>query len=418
MTDFYIVAVCLVVFASLFWLLSVRNRPKHDMAEQLALAREYISTYRLRQRELNYEHELETIDENEYHASLLDLKRQLLHDLSSFSQTDMSNRRLGVLLPGTLFLTLFVSGFYFANGAWSKLHHWQEVKAALPSLGDRALMGKGEPLSDPELQQFALALRSKLHDSGEDVNAWMVFAEVSKSIRDFDAALLAYERGYRLDPNKPSVLLGYAQILAMTGEEESIRQAAAMLSRVLQKDPSNIQGLMTVAYIAEIRKEWDKAKLSYELVAKQLPADDQRQQILAQRIAQLGGDAATQTATVSNGAASKASIAVTIELTEAVKQRLPSNGTLFIYAKAAQGRPMPAAVVKLTQFNFPLTVELSDANAMLQDYTLSSLSEAVIFARVSVDGDIAVSAGELQGQSEVLKVNETKAVSIKVDQVL
>ena len=412
MAIFYVVVAVLSLTGVLMWLWSARINPQLAAQELQALAQEQVNTYRLRLKELAHEHQLQALDEQEYQAAVNDLKRQVLHDLQLTTVTDNTHHtKSKLLVAGVGFLLLFVAAFYYSNGESAKLVAWHEAKMALPHLGERALQGKGEPLSEQELQQFALALRSKLHDSGDDVNAWVVFARVAMAIKDPDSAMLAFERAFRVNPNKPAVLLGYAQMLLMRNDDSGMRKAALLLSELLQQQPENVDALMMVGYIAEQRGDMDKARLSWQMLQQRLPANDSRLSYVEGKLAGL--------AKANNQAqASGKRITVQIQLAEQLTQKLPMNGTLFVYAKSVGGRPMPAAVVKLAQFNFPMTVELSDANAMLASYQLSSLEHAVIWARVSKDGDIAVSAGELQGQSSEFVVKDTESVMVVIDQLL
>lgn len=424
MSVFYIVCIALVVLGTVVWLWSIRINPKVDAAEQQALAQEQVNTYRLRLKELAHEHELQGLDDEEYQGAMNDLKRQTLYDLrlATRSVDGVANKSKGnFLLPGMAFLVLFVAAFYYANGESEKLVSWQETKIALPDLGARALQGKGEQLSPQELQQFALALRSKLHDTGDDANAWVVLGRVTLALKDPDSAMMAFERAFRLDPNKPAVLLGYAQLLLMTGEQADLRRAALYLSEILKQQPSNIDALMMVGYVAEQMGDMNKARMSWQILKRNLPANDPRAEYVSSKLAgkkPQGSNHSTASSAAANRGEAGAMIKVKLSLSAQLQQQLPVGSTLFVYAKSVGGRPMPAAVVKLSQFNFPMTVELSDANAMLQDYKLSSLDNAIIWARLSKDGDIAVSAGELQGQSPEFVVKDTAVVSVVIDQVL
>jgi cytochrome c-type biogenesis protein CcmI len=421
MTLYYYIAVALLLLGCVGWLWAVRLKPSVDEEEQQALAREQLSTYRLRLKELDFEKGHELLDEREFNDSTNELKRQLLHDLRGQQQGD-SNKKLPLFLPGSLFLLVFVAAFYYGNGESSKLHDWHMANEQLAELGPRALLNKGEALSAKEMRQLALGLRTKLHHSKvsgkpDDPNAWVLLGEVTMGLNDAESALLAFEQAYKLAPNKPSIALGYAQMLLMLGDQGSIAKSALLLSKVLKQQPTNVNALLMIAYIAEQRGDLDKAKMSWQLLQARLPEDDPRRAFVTQKLNQTGS--ATQaTTTAKHASSANAKVSVKLSLAAALQDKLPSNGTLFVYAKAAKGRPLPAAVVKLSEFNFPLTVELSDANAMLQDYTLSTLEDVVIWGRVSVDGDIGITAGEMQGQSEVFKVKDTQSVAVVIDQLL
>ena len=94
---------------------------------------------------------------------------------------------------------------------------------------------------------------------------------------------------------------------------------------------------------------------------------------------------ATSSENITNSTTSDEGITVDVNLDSALVDNLPENGTLFVFAKAAKGSPMPLAVVKLTDYSFPLKVQLSDLNSMVEGLTLSSSQEIVITARISKD---------------------------------
>ena len=80
---------------------------------------------------------------------------------------------------------------------------------------------------------------------------------------------------------------------------------------------------------------------------------------------------------------------------------------------------MPAAVVKLPIEDFPISVSLTTDNAMMPQFTLATLSEVVITARLSKDGNVAVSEGEWQGSTEATVVaNELSSLSVIINKEL
>ena len=89
-----------------------------------------------------------------------------------------------------------------------------------------------------------------------------------------------------------------------------------------------------------------------------------------------------------------------------------------MFAKASEGSPMPLAVVKLTDYSFPITVELSDENAMMAGLNLSSANEIVISARISNDDSVMPSTGELEGHSEVLLRKDVRQVQLNIDTLI
>ncbi len=427
MGPFAIVAALLVLLAAGLWFMAVRMSRVKASDEYRSLALEQVATYQLRLKELAHEREYDELDEQEYNASVIELKRQLLQDLEQQNSGE-KNRQFALFVPGMLFLVGFVASFYFVNGESAKLEQWQETMDKLPALSERAVEGKGEPLSAKELQQFALGLRTQLFEVGDDAVAWLLLGRVTMSLNDFDSAVMALERSYRLDPTRLNTQLSYAQALLMQGGANSMHQSARVLAQVLSTEPDNVDALFMVGYIAEQMQDLPQVKMTWDRLLAVLPEHDTRRAFVTDKLAALNM-AIEQAATAEadkpggnddkvNSSAASAVLTVDLRLADNLKGKIPNNAVLFVYAKAAKGMPMPAAVVRLNQFDLPLTVELSDKNAMLDTYKLSNLDEVVVYGRVSKDGDIAVSQGELQGQTQAFLLKDTKQVSVLIDQLL
>jgi hypothetical protein len=113
-------------------------------------------------------------------------------------------------------------------------------------------------------------------------------------------------------------------------------------------------------------------------------------------------------------------VVVTIDISDDLQAKLPKEGFLFVFAQEVTGQVrMPAAVVKMPLGKFPVVVELSNDNAMMPNYTLSQLQQAKLVARVSVDENVAQSAGEFQGEwMATLSANQTTQETILIDREL
>jgi cytochrome c-type biogenesis protein CcmH len=90
--------------------------------------------------------------------------------------------------------------------------------------------------------------------------------------------------------------------------------------------------------------------------------------------------------------------------------KLDKNATVFVFARATQGMPMPLAIVRITAKELPYSYHLDDSTAIMPGNKLSLAKEVVVVARVSKTGDAKPQAGDMQGVS-----GSTKPVGDKVD---
>ncbi|WP_338411336.1 tetratricopeptide repeat protein, partial [Pseudoalteromonas nigrifaciens] len=264
-----------------------------------------------------------------------------------------------------------------------------------------------------ELQAFALALRTKLSQTGDDEIAWMLLGRVAMSLNEFDMAQQSFDKALQMNPANMQVLISYSQVLLLEGSEASMTRAAGMLSKVLQEEPQNLDAISLLALIAYERKDWVQAKAAFEVLLASMDKADTRYNMIAQRISEIEQQQA-QNVDVTKSAAIKVTVNVSTEL----KNKQPENGILFVFAKALNGSPMPIAVVKLNEYQFPITVELSDANSMVAGLNLSSAEDIVITARISNDDSVMPSSGELEGHSAALKRESTRQLQLQIDTLI
>jgi hypothetical protein len=84
------------------------------------------------------------------------------------------------------------------------------------------------------------------------------------------------------------------------------------------------------------------------------------------------------------------------------------TGTLFVFAKAVDGPPLPLAVQKLAVFSGTQTIELSEAQAMQQGWTLANADRIQISARLSLSGQVLNEENGPQVQSDALSFSQSR----------
>jgi len=232
---------------------------------------------------------------------------------------------------------------------------------------------------------------------------------VFAAVNNVDSAAEAYTRALDLEPDNTGALVSYSQALMRMGHEQGIMQAKKLLQRSLTIEPYNTHAIEMLALVATQLGDKDLAINNWQTLQTFIPQTDPSYAGITQRIASLKGDvsgksiedqAQGQIKTDPAPGAEKATvIAIHVELDAALKNKLPAAAFLFVFAQDASGAVrFPAAVVKTPLAELPITIELSDANAMMPTYKLSQLSEARLVARISVDENVVQATGDLQGE--------------------
>lgn len=325
-----------------------------------------------------------------------ELKNQFLAPLPDAQQLQGQSVRSGLLAFGVL--VLLTAGIYALTGQYRELQHWQQAQDNLAGFGERALLGKGEPLSEEELRQFALALRTKLANTGDDAVAWFVLGRIWFSQGQVPEAIEAFEKALSLTPERTNLVISYAQALLVEGSEESVKKAAKSLGAVLSKDAGNVDALSMLALIAQQRGDKKEAKAAWEVLLTQLPADDPRYAQVQQQLAQL--DPQPQTAAQPGPV-----LQVTLTIPQAVADA-NAGATLFVFARATQGMPLPVAVQKLTVQAGTQHIQLDNSHSMQQGWNLSAVQSVTVGARISRSGSATPDPTDLQLKSAELTLSD------------
>jgi len=123
-------------------------------------------------------------------------------------------------------------------------------------------------------------------------------------------------------------------------------------------------------------------------------------------------------ATIVNAAApAGTSISGTITLASALLQQAGPTDTLFVYARAMDGPPVPLAVIRKQVKDLPMDFTLDDSMGIWSSAKLSAFSKVIVTARISKSGEGQPNNGDLQGQSDPVAAGST-GLRIEIGTVL
>jgi len=343
--------------------------------------------------------------EQDFAQAATELKTQYLQ--SQQSQQTVASPATAWVLGTVLLVVVGTAALYSQTGHYTELQNWQTAQQQLPVYGERALLSQGQPLTDEEIELFALALRTKISKEGDDAVAWFVIGRIWLSKGMLDDAIEAFEKALALTPNRVNVLISYSQALLVGGGDEKLAKAALSLAKVLQQEPENADALSMLAMVAEERGDKAQAQQAWQLLLPKLDKADPRYALVQQKLGL--GSAAEQVATPEQNTTAVSGRQVSVQLTinsELAEQY--KDGTLFVFAKAVDGPPLPLAVQKLAVFNGTQSIELSEAQAMQPGWSLANAERIQISARLSLSGQVLNDENGPQVQSEVLSFKESK----------
>jgi cytochrome c-type biogenesis protein CcmH len=116
--------------------------------------------------------------------------------------------------------------------------------------------------------------------------------------------------------------------------------------------------------------------------------------------------------------ASGVAVRGTVRIADSLADRVAATDTVFVYARAAGGPPMPLAAMRASAASLPLTFVLDDSSAMSPNRTLSAAAKVTVIARVSRSGNATTQPGDLIGESAPLDPRAGTPLNLTIDRIV
>lgn len=401
MTLFWIASVILVVVSVLLIALPFINKKSNiddELRDELNKA-----FYKDRLEELEEETD-EGLVENQQEL-IEDLKQSLLDDIPDSESVKQESKvsSWAVVVPSALLVIGMSYGLYFKFGASEDVTKWQEVSANLPALSKKLMSPEGATLSDDEMQDLTLALRTRLHYQPDDSTGWLLLGRIALANRDVATAVGAMKKAYNLETDNPDVMLGYAQALMLSQDDTDQDKARRLLGQLVQQDYVDLRVFSLLAFDSYERKDYPAAVRYWRAMQQMIGPQDSRYEMLSRSIENAQKQMGQKIGTGK-------SVAVTIAVADNVSA--DPDAALIVTVHTADGSPMPVAAARYPLGSFPRTVVLDDGNSMIEQRKLSSLESLVVRVRLDSDGNVATKQGDWFGESEVVRMGEPVEVVI------
>ncbi|MGX5835673.1 c-type cytochrome biogenesis protein CcmI [Aeromonas piscicola] len=426
MTAFWIVIAALLVLVSLALVLPLWRGEGKQSISRSALNKQL---YRQRLLEIGEEREQGILAEEP--DSLVELQRSLLDDIPDVEQTARGGKSL-IWIPGVLVLVVVSLGLYYQLGSWREVQRWQDANSRLGELSNRILVERDAQVTEQDLMDFMLGLRTRLKDEPNDYRGWLLLGRLSLDGNDPEMAREALERAYALAPQKAMVAVPYAQALMMTGDDA---QADELLRSAIALDPANIEARSVYAFMALQKEDFKTALLRWREMLPLMEKGSTRYAMVErsidyaeQQLKQRGMAAPSVPATQSEQAQTQAPAQVQevqagefpLHVTLAPGIQLPEDAHLFVFAVIPNGPPMPIAVKRIPGPQFPLTLSLGDGDAMMEGSKLAAYPQLQFKARLSRGGNVMNKEGAFEGVSAPIPTDAIPSapIDIRIDHAL
>ncbi len=321
----------------------------------------------------------------------------------SAGPTDKRERRTSTVIVGLVIPALAI-GLYAMLSNWN----WDEVERARAQAGQM----------DEALHQLA----SRLEQNPNDVDGWLLLGRSYTAMGQSAQAVDAFERAYALTQGENlEATLGLGEALFMNDQSTLAGRAGQLFEAALARAPNHPKALWYGAVAALQSGDLAKGRDRLQVLLAQNPPPE-LQAILQRQIddlnAQLGEPAAAPSqSTTTEGGSAQRTIEVSVTIAPEIQKQLDGSVPLFVLARDPAGGP-PLAVQRHDSAAAPLTVRLTERDAMLPTRTLATVPHVEVVARLSRSGSPQAQSGDFFGAADFDFRKDGGTLHIIIDQIV
>ena len=405
-----------LMLAAALWLLipallgrkSVRDRDRNQ--QNVAIARE-------RFKELESEYGRGSLTETDYEQARQELEQALLNDVdgavvssapvsSSSSRASLAWVALGVPLAAVL--------LYLQLGTPAALEPPAQVAAAP--------QGHAGGDCTASMEQLVASLAAKLQQEPDNAEGWFMLGRSYMSMGRYAEAAEAFQRVLDQVGDDPAVMLRYADAQAMAQGGKISGKPFEMIKKALLLKPDDATGLWLAGLGYEEQGEYEQAVQHWRKLEPMMQDDpaslNEVRNLIARAEQKLGRPVTAQAAIPEPAAVSGVALKVSVSLDASLQGKVSPGDTVFIFARAVAGPPMPLAAVRKQVRDLPVSVTLDDSIAMMPEMKLSNFIEVRIGARISKSGTPGAQSGDLQGEVTPVETDRKGVTQVIINQVV
>ena len=307
---------------------------------------------------------------------------------------------------------------YLALGEPSVIRDPGVINASAPvqtaDSGQSELQINGESISFEQMTQRVL---THLADNPDDIEGWATLAQLFIAQQRFGEAASTYRKIRQLSGDSADLLVREADAMAMANEGVLSGEPEMLITKAIQLDPNHGSALWLAGIAAAARGDY-QASLQYWRRAESVISTEEFLLEIRRLIASAEAELASieQSTPVVDSDVGSHSVRVSVSADTSVLQESDAEDTLYVFARASEGPPMPLAVVRSQVKELPLVVDLDDSLAMMENLKLSSFDEVVIVARISKSGAPIATSGDFFGEVGPIRPKDSPEVSVNISE--
>src|SRR5216684_4691627 len=218
-----------------------------------------------------------------------------------------------------------------------------------------------------QVEAMVERLATRLKDNPDDAEGWKLLGRSYSVLGRFQEAAHAYAKAAASAPRDAQLLADFADALGMAQGQRLAGDPEKLIGRALEIDPGNLKALALAGTAAFERKDFKAAATYWERMLPLVAADSEDARAIRSNVQE-----------ARSLAGSTQALKGTISLSSKLKQKAAPDDALFIFARAAEGPPMPLAVLRKQVRDLPVAFSLDDSMAMAPGLKLSGFCRCIV----------------------------------------
>ncbi|PCI61842.1 MAG: c-type cytochrome biogenesis protein CcmI [Gammaproteobacteria bacterium] len=404
----------LLLILAIIWGHFLRSNNKSQSEDPQLRDQTNIQLYQEHKSEIEKDFQQGAIDEESYQYLLTELDKSFLQDMTANEKetakiSAATQRKLSPLWPVfiSLFVLIFSVALYQKQGSYLKLA--QSPQQATTN-NNKAVNEEQQALT--QIKEIKQALK-KTPDSS---NLWYSLGQANINIGNFNGAVKAFDKVLQIEGNKPDIIGAKAQALYYANKQKINTEVQTLIDQALALDPLDPSTNVLLGMDSFINQHYQKAIRYWQKIV-----DSGREDVNAEALKGAIAEAQSRLTKVnSNDATDSPKLTLNVSLSEKLQQALAQgeDKIVFVYAIPADGRRMPLAAMKIKLSDLPITINLTDAQAMSPQFNLSSAKSVHIFAVASQQGRPGIKSGDYKAELKNIAVNTTTPLNLIINQLV
>ena len=404
--SFWIAVVVLLALALAILLIPLMRTVRGQQSDQRQ--QQNIQIAREKKRQLETQLKDAEIDQATYDSAYLDLQTSLALELDRSAADSEKTRGKWMAIVVLLAIPAASVSLYLVYGEYRVVENPQLALAA-----PRQQTAAAPQMS---LEEMTVAIKQRLKDNPEDAEGWFMLGRTMMTRQQYEQAVTAFQRSNDLLADEPGIMFALADALAMQNNGNLLGEPEELVQRGLKLAPRFPNGLWLAGMAAEQRQDYKSAHRYWSLLLPMIADNPASSREVQGLLATLEERDPALAKTVSS--ADAVGIKLLVDISAELKAKASLDTAVFIYAKAMQGPPMPLAVRKLQLGDLPVSLTLSDDDAMMPTMKLSSFDQVIVGARVSSSGNPVAQSGDFYTEREAVDSSNPPAViNLTIDQI-